>query len=49
MPKLHTPSPAEIILSRVTLAGYEPPELMRKAGNEEVHVLPEAEPERLDA
>ena len=32
MPKLHTPSPAEIILSRATLAGYAPPELMRKAG-----------------
>ena len=30
--KKHVPTPAEIILSRATLAGYEAPELMRKTG-----------------
>lgn len=32
MARTHTPSPAEIILSRATLAGYEPPDLMRMTG-----------------
>ena len=32
MARIHTPTPAEIILSRATLAGYEAPELLRKTG-----------------
>lgn len=32
MARTHMPSPAEIILSRATLAGYEAPELLRKTG-----------------
>ena len=30
--RTHTSTPAEIILSRATLAGYEAPELLRKTG-----------------
>lgn len=32
MGKVHQPTATEIIVARATLAGYEPPELMRKAG-----------------